>query len=997
MTIAISADAVNRPETELDDVRRRFGRFLVYLLWAHVPLLVTVAWLAGQSPLGAGAAGAVLALAYHLMWWQQGIARATRYLSAVALVGEPALLLFLMQGHAWQMDMHMYFFAMLALTIAWCDRGAILMAATATALHHLVLLYALPYAVFPGEGNIARVLLHAIIVAFQTAVLVWLSDRLVESVQRITAMGEEIRAKNLALEERTREAENATRAKSLFLANMSHEIRTPMNAILGFCHLAQRTALNPRQQVYVARIAEAGASLLRLINDILDYSKNEAGKLTLEARPFDVRAAVESQVQMLGVDAEAKGVSLRTAIGPRVPQMVVGDELRFGQVLLNLLSNAVKFTEKGVVMVGIDLVATGEGTVTLECAVRDTGIGMTVQARDALFSSFTQADSSMTRRFGGTGLGLAISRQIVEQMGGGITVESTPGMGSVFTFRVVLGDAGSLSRAGLLPPPGLAGLRILAADDNAASRQIVQELFADWNMPVDLVASGEEALAAIEAAVVAGRPFDLVLLDWKMPGFSGMDTVKAMRTRVPHGFLPATLLVTAYGADEFLGDLERADVDAFLTKPLQPRALVETLCHLFPERAERPGGGVSPAGAGSSAGVVQSVPTPDPLVEAPRLPERLRGARVLLAEDNEINREIAMELLGDAGLEVDCAENGRIACAMVAAQNGAYAAVLMDVQMPEMDGIEATTRIRRTWDAQTLPIIAMTAHAYAEERQRCLDAGMNDHIAKPVDPALLVRTLERWLRVPDLLRGALPAEGPPVDGQGADAAWSTPVANGAAAHPEAHLPDHLPPFGIPAALARVNGKRTLLLKLIGDFADIYAATPGALASLVDGGRLAEARRLAHSLKGVAGSLELPQVQAVAGRIERLLAAEQTFGLEREIALLGRELEPAVNAARSLAPPIASVVHPATAAGLAPIDAVAVTQAREGLVDLVQRRSLAARSAFAVYAQAQGLSEAARHAHPVRQALERLDYGRALALLEPEESAALVGRERGAVA
>jgi signal transduction histidine kinase len=272
MKIAISPDAVNRPETELDDVRRRFGRFLVVLLWARAA--------AGHGSLACRAVAArrrrgraVLALAYHLMWWQQGIARATRYLSAVALVGEPALLLFLMQGHAWQMDMHMYFFAMLALTIAWCDRGAILMAATATALHHLVLLYALPYAVFPGEGNIARVLLHAIIVAFQTAVLVWLSDRLVESVQRVTAMGEEIRAKNLALEERTREAENATRAKSLFLANMSHEIRTPMNAILGFCHLAQRTALNPRQQVYVARIAEAGASLLRLINDILDYSR----------------------------------------------------------------------------------------------------------------------------------------------------------------------------------------------------------------------------------------------------------------------------------------------------------------------------------------------------------------------------------------------------------------------------------------------------------------------------------------------------------------------------------------------------------------------------------------------------------------------------------------------------------------------------------------------------------------------------------------------------
>ena len=992
---ALSAPAVAAvplPATELDDVRRRFGHFLVYLLWAHVPLLAVVAWLAGQSPIGAGIAGGVLALAYHLMWWRQGIARATRYLSAVALVGEPALLLFLMQGHAWQMDMHMYFFAMLALTIAWCDRGAILMAATATALHHLVLLYALPYAVFPGEGNIARVLLHAVIVAFQTAVLVWLSDRLVESVQRITAMGEEIRAKNLALEERTREAEEATRAKSMFLANMSHEIRTPMNAILGFCHLAQRTALNPRQQVYVARIADAGASLLRLINDILDYSKNEAGKLTLEARPFDVRATVEHQAQMLNLDAEAKGVALRVTIGPRVSQMVVGDELRFGQVLLNLLSNAVKFTEKGVVMVGVDLVATGEGTVTLECTVRDTGIGMTAEARDALFTSFTQADSSMTRRFGGTGLGLAISRQIVEQMGGGITVESTPGMGSVFTFRVVMGDAGTLARAGLLPPPGLAGLRVLAADDNAASRQIVHELMAGWNMAVDLVASGEEALAAIDAAAAAGRPFDLVLLDWKMPGLSGMDTVKAMRTRVPHGRLPATLLVTAYGADEFLGSVDRVDVDAFLTKPLQPRALIETLCDLFPERVER-----APAKGAAAA----PAPIADTAAPTPSLPQRLRGLRVLLAEDNEINREIAMELLGDAGLEVDCAENGRIACAMVAAQNGAYAGVLMDVQMPEMDGIEATARIRRTWSAEALPIIAMTAHAYDEERQRCLDAGMNDHIAKPVEPALLVRTLERWLRRPDAAPAGAGA------GQGPDAAWTGPVANDAVADdaaandagsaPEAMLPDHLPPFGIPAALARVNGKRTLLLKLIGDFGDIYAATPGALASLVDEGRLAEARRLAHSLKGVAGSLELPQVQAVAARIERLLAAEQTFGLDREIALLARELDPAIEAARSLAPPLPVHVASIAAADGPRADTGAVAHARDGLIDLVQRRSLAARAAFVVYADALGLPEPARQGHPVRQALERLDYGRALALLEAEGSLATATPIQGAVA
>lgn len=268
---------------ELDSLRARFGRFLLLLLWCHVPVLGAVAWLNGHSMAGAAAAGALLAGAYHLTWWRCGISPPTRYLSVVALVGEPALLLYLLRDHPWQMDMHMYFFAMLALTIAWFDRRTVQVAAAAIALHHLLLLYLLPQAVFPVQGNLMRVLLHAGIVAFQTAVLIWLIDMVAESFERIGRMSAEIVEKNVALEERTREAEEASRAKSMFLANMSHEIRTPMNAILGFCHLVQRTDLNAKQQDYIAKINGAGVALLRLISDILDFSKNEAGKLTLEA------------------------------------------------------------------------------------------------------------------------------------------------------------------------------------------------------------------------------------------------------------------------------------------------------------------------------------------------------------------------------------------------------------------------------------------------------------------------------------------------------------------------------------------------------------------------------------------------------------------------------------------------------------------------------------------------------------------------------------------
>jgi two-component system, sensor histidine kinase and response regulator len=874
--------AASGPEIlpELEALRVRFARFVLVLLWLHVPLLGLVDWVVQGTPWFGAAAAGLLALVYHLAWWRGGTEPWVRHISAVALVGQPAILLFVLRGHPWQMDMHMYFFAMLALVIGWCDRGALMMAATVIALHHLVLLYLLPIAVFPGAGDIGRVLLHAAIVAFQTTVLVWLSARLIEGMARTAAMGAEIQAKNVALEARTREAEDATRAKSLFLANMSHEIRTPMNAILGFCHLAQRTRLDPRQQVYVARIADAGSSLLRLINDILDFSKNEAGKLTLEARPFDVRAVIEAQAQLVAVEAEEKGLSLRVSVNPRVPGIVIGDALRFAQVVLNLLSNAVKFTERGMVMIEADLAETGEGTVTLECVVRDTGIGMAPAQIGTLFDSFSQADSSTTRRFGGTGLGLAISRQIVEHMGGSIVADSTPGLGSAFTFRVVLGDAGAMARDGLLPVNALRTLRIGYADDNTASRQIMHDLLSGWDMSVDLFASGREALSAVEAAAADGRGYDLLLLDWKMPEVSGMDVASEIRAR-RFARPPMIVLVTAYGNDGVLDDAAQAQLDGVLEKPVSPRALLDAMARLFPERTEM----VAPAGARASG---ERQVRPDPAEasgDAIRVRAGIQGQRVLLAEDNAINREIAVELLTDAGLLVDTAENGRIACAMVAAQRGRYGAVLMDVQMPEMDGIEATRRLRADWTAAQLPIIAMTAHAHEDERRRCLEAGMDDHIPKPVDPALLVRALDR-LVVP-MMRDAEGAGSGPM-----------PVSTGATPGVQ-DLPDDLPPFGIAAALARCGGKRTLLRRLLVDFADLYAGAPARLNSLVAAGDTGEAHRLAHSLRGVAASLEVPLVAEAAGRVEQILAAGTDAGLAAAIDDLGAALVPAVSAARGL--------------------------------------------------------------------------------------------------
>ncbi|MET0249932.1 MAG: response regulator [Sphingobium sp.] len=927
---------------ELDTLRRSFGKFLVPLFWAHVPLLMIVAALTGSSLVFAALGGTLLATAYHICWARAGIAPATRYLSAVALVGEPAILLVLLRGHPWQMDMHMYFFAMLALTIGWCDKRAILAAAAATAVHHLLLLYALPSVVFPGNGNLERVLLHAAIVAFQTAVLVWLSEMLIKSFARNQRMGDEIRAKNADLEERTREAEAANEAKSLFLANMSHEIRTPMNAILGFCHLALRTGLDPRQQDYVAKINHAGQSLLRLINDILDFSKNEAGKLSLEIRPFEPRRAIQDQLNLVVAAAEAKQVKLVSNIAATVPDNLSGDEMRFGQVALNLLSNAVKFSEKGSVTIDLSVAEATDDHVTLELAVHDTGIGMTAEQQRSLFHSFTQADSSTTRRFGGTGLGLAICRQIVEQMDGTIRVESVPGGGSSFICQMRMALAQETVPSERTVPDHIRQLRILAADDNPASRQILHDVFADWGMDTDLVASGDEALAAIRAADDGAKPYDLLLLDWKMPGMDGMQVVEAIEKAHYRGKRPRTIIVTAYGADELFKSGHEGDVAAFLTKPIVPDTLLDAIVGIVAADEPAPATPARPA-----------LPTVAP---------QFQGLRVLLVEDNEINREIALELLGDAGLSVEWAENGRIACDLVQEKGDAYAAVLMDVQMPEMDGITATRIIRESFDADRLPIIAMTAHAYAEEKQRCHDAGMNDHVAKPVDPMVLMQTLDRWLKAP-----ATPVKAAPPP---------------AASAPAALLPHSLPPFDIPAALLRVNGKAALLRKLIVSFGDSYANVAHDLRVHISTGLLADARRLAHSLKGVAGSLELTEVQAISADIEKLLANGHVGEAQAAIGQLEQVMGPALNAARSLKPAQAQAPTPSGA----PVNDEAVTAARADLREHLRRRSLRARASFDRFAQALGLSDEARSQHPVHRALERLDYETALGLLEPQEDA-----------
>jgi two-component system, sensor histidine kinase and response regulator len=932
--------------SELDRLRTRFGQFLVILLWLHVPIVTFVA-VAVHRPLAPPALAAILlAGAYHLTWWRQGIAPATRYLSAVALMGQPALLVYLLAGHDRQMDMHMYFFAILALTMAWCDWRVILMAASTVAVHHLLFDLVLPSSIFPYGADLSRVGLHALIVLLQTAVLVWLSNTLVESFGRISIMSAEIMRHNDSLEqkvqERTQEAEAANRSKSLFLANMSHEIRTPMNAILGFCHLALRTELTQKQQDYLSKIKVASVALLGLINDILDFSKIEAGKLSLEQKPFNLRASLESTFSIAALRAAEKGIAVRLDIDAAVPAILLGDTLRLSQVLLNLVSNAIKFTERGTVTVSIRALEERGPLVTLEVVVRDTGIGMTPEQQATLFRSFSQADSSTTRRFGGTGLGLAISKQLVELMGGSIKVRSVPGIGSTFTCTVVMeiGESEQLLRR--MPEEALQRLRVLIADDNPASLEILEDIFILWAIRVDLVASGKEALAAIQTATSDGAPYDLVLLDLKMAGMDGIETVRAMHAIAQPGKPPVVFMVSAYGQDDAKAEAEAAGVSAFFIKPIDPGALLEAMVAQF---------GLDRSGESTPVAVADLIPMVAP---------HLRGLRILVADDNEINRELAVELLIDAGLVIDVAENGRIACARVLDANEHYDAILMDVQMPEMDGLEATIRIRQHWSADRLPIIAMTAHAYEAERQRCFDVGMNEHIAKPVDPVSLIHTLDRWLK-PRPVTVDVP---------------SAPAVPAVAEFPAGELPPSLPPFDLDAGLKRTNGKRPLLRKLIINFGVTFAAVVPTLRNQIAAALLDDARRLAHTLKGAAGTLEIRAVADAAGQTENALAAGNLADIDGLLDQLEQAIRPALAACALLNGTSALAAAGATETLNYTASMPKIVEFRE----LLRRRSLRARKTFDLLEQSLGTTPEAAGLYPVKVALGKLDYDGAMNML-----------------
>jgi signal transduction histidine kinase/DNA-binding response OmpR family regulator/HPt (histidine-containing phosphotransfer) domain-containing protein len=730
-----------------------------------------------------------------------------------------------------------------------------------------------------------------------------------------------------ATRDATLRAEAAARMKSEFLASMSHEIRTPMNAILGMSRLALMADPSPKLRNYLGKILGAGEHLLGIVNDILDLSKIEAGRMRMESTPFALDSLLEQLAGIAAVKLEARQVELVFRVAPGVPAQLVGDPLRLGQVLINLTNNAVKFTERGEIVVAVELVEPvrrTSGQARLRFTVSDTGIGMSGEQLAGLFQAFTQADSSITRKYGGTGLGLTISKQLVELMGGAISVASTPGAGSRFSFTVALGldaDAEVEVKAELR---ALGRARVLVVDDSASARDALAEMLGGWGIRAGAAASGEQALEMLAQAAAAGQPYELVLMDYLMPGWDGVETIRRIRADARCGAPPSILMVSACTREGVLEEQGELPVDAFLCKPVNPALLHHSVLQaLHPEL----------------------LPAARPAADT--LPDlgRLDGARILLVEDNANNREVALDFLAAARMRVDCAADGLEAVAMV--KDGDYDLVLMDIQMPVLDGLSAAREIRALPGCAALPIVAMTANALSGDHERSLAAGMNDHVIKPIDPDLLFRALLRWIDPARLLGRALPA-----------------LAEGAA---DAGVED----AGQPSALASSSGDPARLQRRLASFAREYADAPRSIGEALAGGADEVLLGLAHNLRSGATYIGAAALARIAGDLEQTLRDGHREGLAQLASELARTLDAVLQGLAQVAG--AAAVPTAPAAGLAAQMATLAAYLRAD--DARAEDAIAGLQAALPDGAHAGLIAA------LRQAVDDIEYGRALVLLE----------------
>ncbi|MFT4089423.1 MAG: PAS domain S-box protein [Asticcacaulis sp.] len=627
-------------------------------------------------------------------------------------------------------------------------------------------------------------------------------------------------------------AESAEQAKGNFLATMSHEIRTPMNTVIGMTRLALQTSPNSKQRNYLEKIDTSARNLLGIINDILDFSKIEAGGLELEDTDFSMETLLESVSVATTLRAEEKGLEIVYTIAPDVPATLRGDPLRLSQVLINLVGNAVKFTHTGEIVVSVQCLTQGE-KVTLHFSVRDSGIGMDPDQISILFRPFTQADSRISRRYGGTGLGLSICKQLVEKMGGTIGVVSQPGTGSDFHFTVVLKEAES--RVPTRATHVLAGKRILIVDDNDNARDSLASMAQEFDMTAETVGSGPQALKRLHEAAGEKRPFEIVLMDWRMPEMDGLETARRIRADANLKSLPAVLMVTAFAREDILQQVETLELQGVLIKPVTQSMLFEAVHHVFGRSTKED------AGARISPGDER---------------QYLRGRSVLVVDDNAFNLEVATDFLTLAGVRVDTASSGAQALERLERQKPGhtYDAVLMDMQMPEMDGLEATRRIRLNpvWDR--IPIIALTAQARVEEREAILKAGMTAHITKPIDEVVLYRTLAQVVskgNVP-LLRASEPAS-------------ATDIAS-------------LPPLNTEVALKRLGGSQDRLDRLMRGFLKDFPSIEERMAVAFAANNWARLADDIHLIKGTAGYLVATPLTHAAEAFETAKHVNDEFGM-----------------------------------------------------------------------------------------------------------------------